>query len=180
MVNRYGSGYGNLSMGIANHFPGGTVLSLEPDKAKAKEHWRTIVGGDGPYNNIVGHLDAGPDVARKLAESPEFLRYQYISWGHLQWLIMKKQITREQFNSMLGAVLSTAASTFIKVPSAQIISLLCSTFFPDGLGVTPRGLIRSFEGNVHPTKPFLAAEKRLIAESARTISSKANVTLQAR
>lgn len=71
----YGSGTGNLSLGVAALFPNSSVISVEPDETKATAHYRRLKNYNISNNVITVHA-ADNSIADKLFQSPEFLRYQ--------------------------------------------------------------------------------------------------------
>ena len=77
---------------------------------------------------------------------------------------MTKTSTRRELSDFLGYSFGTAASTFVQVPSAQMLSLLCATFFPSAVGVY-KGSEISFFSNAHPYVAFQNAERRMLSKS---------------
>ncbi|XP_077991501.1 uncharacterized protein LOC144445732 [Glandiceps talaboti] len=106
--------------------------------------------------------------AAKLVESPEFLRYQFIDI-HEFFELVEGLNSREKFNHMIGAVLSSGVSTFIQLPSAETLSLAYSIFFPtanngwedSGMSDDMKYMYENQPSPVHKN-----AETRLIRESA--------------
>ena len=69
----------------------------------------------------------------------------------------------------------TAATTFVHVPSATLLSMAFATFFPSMVGVFNSTL--SYSSASHPLPLFLNAEKRLLSKSA-ILPVQGNVTVR--
>ena len=78
------------------------MISLEADKTLARAHYAAIKEAEAP-NNIVCDKGSTPSLVHNLFESPEFMRYQVSSMGHVIDDMMLG-LTRSEFNVKVSAV----------------------------------------------------------------------------
>ncbi|KJE94967.1 hypothetical protein CAOG_05503 [Capsaspora owczarzaki ATCC 30864] len=151
-------------------------------------------------NNVICEARLDPEFVHKLFESPEFMRYQLVSQD--AWLTALVANSATSFDVMMGELLSTAMTTFIQMPSSQLLSLAFTTFFPKADAATfgaftppsPPSANRAttrqtllddryetyelsnvYARDMHPLPHFIA-EQRILAESAR--ADTANTTIK--
>jgi hypothetical protein len=121
----YNSGSGSLSMAVAAAFPQATVVSIEPDEARAAVHLGRLASAN-VSNNYVCTTVADASFARKLHKSPEFFRVQVQSLGLLE--LLQRQ-GRDDAGEMLGLLFGSAMTTLLPLQSAAHWSLAFTTFF---------------------------------------------------
>jgi hypothetical protein len=88
-------------------------------------HWQHIANNKGPFNNVVCQIEPDTNLLNKLLESPEVLRYQYLSWRYIKKFIKDREQARS-FGSRLGTAFATGVSTFLQLPSTRAISIAVS------------------------------------------------------
>eukprot|EP00935_MAST-01C_sp_MAST-1C-sp1_P000902 g902.t1 len=176
----YNSGGGALSMALAERFPNATVISIEGKDDLVKSHLQALerhaAAGGGSSggelrNNIVCHTSVDSDVITKLYESPEFMRFQILS-GNLIDRLLKAQGKEghlENFGKLLGQLLSCGMTTFVQMPSAQVLSLGLNTFFGPLLvpGTAGAAAVGAYRVSAHPLSVFEHSEARLLASLMR-------------
>jgi len=130
----YGSGTGSLSLALARSFPSATVLSIERDVGATDAHMAAALRG-GIGNNVIAKGEVDAELWRRLHDSPEFFRFQVLS-RDLIGLIARASTTSvsqqssglPSLRSGVGTLLALAATTFLRVPSAALLSLTLTIF----------------------------------------------------
>ncbi|XP_062506504.1 uncharacterized protein LOC134183072 [Corticium candelabrum] len=158
----YGSRRGQISLPLAAAFPNSTFISLESSRKSARKHFETIKAKK-LFNNVVGNIASDSTLLRKLLESPDFLRFQFI--GLDKFLQMITEMNKDDIGLMLGELFATGLTTFVQMPSSQALSLALSTFFPTLMPCLVGQ--KSFMREDHPLAVFKYTETRLAAESAK-------------
>ena len=157
----YDAGGGALAMRLAQQFPNATVLSIEPREKAVKRHLaslRSLWKDNKGRNNVVCQQTVDNNLLQKLYESPEFLRYQLVGRSVVDLLVEK---SRDDIGKYFGYLFSCGMTTFLRLPEAQIFSLMMSTFFgalPADAASSPR-----FELTKHPLPAFESLEARLFS-----------------
>ena len=136
----FGSGEGYLAMRIARKFPNATVLALEQSQRAVDAHLANVSDALEPHaegqqalgNDAVCRTTIDKQLLLNLYESPELLRYALLS-RPLTRYIAEKDVSETDWPSFLGAFVSTALTSFVKMPSAAHMSLAMALFFPLGV-----------------------------------------------
>jgi len=136
----HSSGAGNLSMALARAFPDDTIISTESDRKLSDGHWQHIANNAGPFNNVVCQIEPDTNLLNKLLESPEVLRYQYLSWRYIKKFIQDREKAKA-FGSRLGTAFATGVTTFLEVPSTRSISIAAAIAFPELVATQDRSKI---------------------------------------
>eukprot|EP00039_Didymoeca_costata_P022258 m.4110 g.4110 ORF g.4110 m.4110 type:complete len:1510 (-) comp2904_c0_seq1:33-4562(-) len=158
----YGSGTGNLSMGIARKYPQDTVLSVEPSKHAANNHWAAIEKNNGPFNNIVCNREVNTELLAKLVECPEVLRYQYFGQQFVNRFLKARD--SKGLGKILGTAFPTGVTTMLRLPSAKSISLAIAVMYHDWLTESQLEMIYGEQQEL----PFLEnLESRFLSEITR-------------
>jgi hypothetical protein len=137
----HASGTGALSLLVARAFPNATVLSIEGGAAETDAHLAAALRG-GIANNIIARGSIDVEHVKHLAESPEFFRYQAFSGDFVALLLSLVPPPSSSSSSssgggapylrdaqtFLGTLASLAATTFLRVPSAPLLSLALTAF----------------------------------------------------
>jgi len=137
------------------------VLSIEPREKAVKRHLaslRSLWKENKGRNNVVCQQTVDNNLLQKLYESPEFLRYQLVGRSVVDLLVEK---SRDDIGKYFGYLFSCGMTTFLRLPEAQIFSLMMSTFFgalPADAASSPR-----FELTKHPLPAFESLEARLFS-----------------
>jgi len=125
----HAAGMGEVSLLVARAFPNATVLSLEPDARACDAHLAATLRGR-LFNNLIARTGPLPETVRRIYDSPEFFRYQLASMDLAAMLLPGANggLSFERTQQMVGTLLSLAATSFIRMPSAASLSLAFTTF----------------------------------------------------
>lgn len=132
----YGSDLGHVSLALARSFPEATVLSIEGDEESTNAHLAASLRG-GILNNIIARGAVDAELFRRLHDSPEFFRYQALSQDLTSMLLkagMKGSTGISSLQSAIGTMLAVAATSFLRMPPAALLSLAFTTFTDSSLG----------------------------------------------
>ncbi|XP_050400910.1 uncharacterized protein LOC126817803 isoform X2 [Patella vulgata] len=147
---------------LASSYINSTFVAMRDRDGENEVLYNTTVYNKTINNIAVTNQILDTDFTDKLLHSPDIFRYQFI--GYTEFLRSIGRQMRSEFDSMLGNILSTGVTTFLQVPSAQILSLSAATFYPDIFSHEDQSLHLS---EIHPLPPFITAERDLIYESAK-------------
>jgi hypothetical protein len=146
------SGTGSLSLLVARAFPNATVLSIEGEEAATDAHLAATLRG-GLANNLIARSAVDGELVRRIYDSPELFRFQTWS-GDLTALLMAAgggsgdavlnpapwswpaagaavpgaAGDLKPVQAFLGTLSALAATTFLNVPSAPLLSLAFTAF----------------------------------------------------
>ncbi|XP_072025931.1 uncharacterized protein [Amphiura filiformis] len=175
----YGSGKGSLSIALAAKYTNSTIISMADDAADAESHLKEVKRL-GLWNNAITESRLDEEFSTKLVESPDFLHYQFI--GLYQYLLLLQEegaTSSDTLATLMGNLLSSAVTTFIQLPSSQVLSLAVATFFPEMLNGTKfvhMSPQEQFLRASHPLGPYRNAEIHLIKEGSFGPSVDVNVS----
>ncbi|KNC48967.1 uncharacterized protein AMSG_04712 [Thecamonas trahens ATCC 50062] len=124
----YESGRGEAVKSVAMAYPNATIISLESSTDDAIAQDEALVASR-VRNVVVGTRALTPGLAHSLYVSPEFLRFQVVSRSAV--LAAMTTLKREAFETLLGELFGTALTTFVELPSAELISSALATLFPE-------------------------------------------------
>ncbi len=68
---------GSLSIALASKYTNSSIISMTDSAADAESHLKEVKRL-GLWNNVITDSRVDEDFSRKLVESPDFLRYQFI------------------------------------------------------------------------------------------------------
>jgi hypothetical protein len=131
-----GAGAGSMSLRVAEAFPEATVISVEEDAGLTDIHAAQVMRRQ-LFNDVVCRHSLNDEVTSSLLRSPEFLRFSIVSPDVVSLL---RRWDRKNVERFLGGAIATAASSFLKVPSAESLSIAFTTLFhtyPDPDWVAP-------------------------------------------
>ena len=155
----HNSGFGYLSTLVSKTYENATVISLEADEFCVEQHVR-MLKTLGIKNNAVCQKKSGGDslIFKNLYESPELFRFQAMATGFLD--SFRDSDDLYQWGSAIGSMLSTSLTTFIGLPSSDIISLAMYIFFGSfdvvvsGFGRGPIRPMKEIYGDTIPNEMF--------------------------
>jgi hypothetical protein len=117
----YHSGLGLISTRLASEYPDATVFSLEKDEVNTDLHLN-LADAFNVSNDAICHLEMDPTTLhRNLYESPELFRFQLFFNNALKQFQETNNL--EEWGQHMGAILSSALTTFVYVPNRALISL---------------------------------------------------------
>ncbi|XP_072169956.1 uncharacterized protein [Diadema setosum] len=169
----YGSAQDGLMFSLAAKHPNSTFVSVTGSEREV-ERQHKVLAQKGINNTIIASIPPDLAFARNLASSPDFLRYQYMGLGNFLSFITSSK--RDVVQTTLGNIISTGVTTFLQLPSSQMLSLAITTFYPDAVRD------RLTEGkdlyllDKHPLPPFKNAELRLVKENIKLTAGQVNVS----
>ncbi|EGD80112.1 hypothetical protein PTSG_10386 [Salpingoeca rosetta] len=161
----WGSGAGNISTAVAATWPNSTVLSFESSNEEAHRHWSEIKRRKA-FNNIVGRMPTDRSTMLKFYKSPEFFRYQFVSWRHLRdlWSQSSSQyLSRSEYGRTFGIMIANAVTTFVQLPSPAIVSAALMVFYPNLRGVYTGDDI-TYSLDDHPSPHFSMGVQQSIVD----------------
>ncbi|XP_071485667.1 uncharacterized protein [Diadema antillarum] len=169
----YGSAQDGLMFSLAAKHPNSTFVGVTGSEREV-ERQHKVLAQRGINNTIIASIPADLAFARNLASSPDFLRYQYMGLGNFLSFITSNK--REIVQTTLGNIISTGVTTFLQLPSSQMLSLAITTFYPDAV----RGRLTEgkdlYLADKHPLPPFKNAELRLVKENIKLTAGQVNVS----
>jgi len=125
----HNSEYGFISALVAQQYSNASVVSLERNKIKMKQHVRMLEALKIENNVVCSKGDDSDSIIfQRIYESPELFRYQLVARGLLESFANTDDMNA--WGSDLGCVLSSAVTTFLAVPSSRQVSLAMGIFFP--------------------------------------------------
>lgn len=117
----YHSGLGLISTHLASEYPDATVFSLEKDEVNTNLHLN-LADAFNVSNDAICHLEMDPTTLyRNLYENPELFRFQLFFNNALKQFQETNNL--EEWGQHMGAILSSALTTFVYVPNRALISL---------------------------------------------------------
>lgn len=186
-----GSGHGLLSVQLAMAFPNATVVSLEDSPARTQAHYR-LLERHAAWNNVVCNGSVSLPVVEKLYESPELLRYLAYRDDLLALLTDNRP---EAAGKLLGMLVSSGLTTFLRVPTSAHVSLAMAAFasttedevdaelggpitlrgpMPDGAGVPQL----QYSLSAHPTAQYEPLQTAVVRQAVRLSSGRTRVSLR--
>jgi hypothetical protein len=117
----YHSGLGLMSTRLAYEYPDATVFSLEKDDGNTDLHL-ALADAFNVSNDAICHLEMDASTFhRNLYESPELFRFQLFFNNALKQFHETSNL--EEWGKHMGAILSSALTTFVYVPNRALVSL---------------------------------------------------------
>jgi len=155
-----GSGRGLFSMQVAKAFPNATIISVETSSTKTAAHYR-MLKRHRLWNNLVCNSSLGltDTLAKHLYESPELLRFLLLRRDVLSLLADEDPSLA---GKALGMITSSSITTFLRVPTAQHVSLTMALFSRRDRGFTSP---YSLQLSSHPLPFFKHFASHLLYEA---------------
>lgn len=149
----HNSGSGYLSSLVSDTYRNATVISLEADEESVAHHVN-MLEYMSISNNAVCKKKKGEDsiMFKNIYESPELFRFQVMSRGFLE--NFRDADNLFTWGADTGSLLSTALTTFVYMPTSEIVSLGMYLFFGsfdkriDGFGRGPLRPMSELYGNI--------------------------------
>jgi hypothetical protein len=172
----HGSNFGRLSSLFALKYPNATIISLESNLLNTQRHVEMInkleiennavcwtgasqsSKSSSPFSTMnsnsksnANSLDQGTQnhatIVKHIYESPELFRFQVI--GETMFDSYMNSLDLNEWGTEMGAILSSALTSFIEVPSPDLISLAMETFFAHDLIELKSDAMLSLRGLQH-------------------------------
>ena len=174
----WNSGVGELSMAVAKRWPDATVLSLAATKKEAAVHVSSLKARS-ISNDIVFCAEAassgychGDDCAMRTlakiqADSPEFVRFQVLHSRKGAAFMMDQSDTDSVMGSKFGVWLSLALTSFVQLPSHELLAVALTVFGPP----TPPAIDHSLVAKAGERRAYRDSTLRLIARLTKSAAS---------
>ena len=169
----HNSEYGFISAQVAQRYYNASVVSLERDEKKLKQHVRMIDSLNIENNAVCSKgVDSDSTIFQRIYESPELFRYQLVARGLLESFANTDDMS--SWGADLGCLLSSAVTTFLAVPSSRQVSLAMSIFFPQqpqGANEVMGGPYRSLSSVFAFGSEAISAEQHSVLSNWEDINS---------
>ena len=166
----HNSEYGFISAQIAQQYVNASVVSLERDSGKMKQHVR-MLDALKIENNVVCSKGADSDstIFQRIYESPELFRYQLVARGLLESFANTEDTAA--WGSDLGCLLSSALTTFLAVPSSRQVSLAMNLFFQDQASALGQSEVVDLRGPYRPLSAvFTFSSETVLSEKHSSLA----------
>jgi hypothetical protein len=162
----HNSEYGFISAQIAQQYYNASVVSLERDEVKMKQHVRMLEALKIDNNVVCSKgMDSDSIIFQRIYESPELFRYQLVARGLLESFANTDDVA--EWGSDLGCLLSSALTTFLAVPSSRQVSLAMNLFFPQ----SDRGGLEEISGPFRSlSSVYSFSSETILAQSHTSLS----------
>ncbi|XP_005110315.2 uncharacterized protein LOC101864487 [Aplysia californica] len=131
----YNSNNSSVGRSLAVGSPNSTFLLARPTHLQAS-HLSDVLNADGLTNCLSLRLPVTASYTNNIMKSPDIFRYQYFDF--LQLLFATGSTAGSvagyeddvEFQVKVGEILASSVTSFITLPSPEILSLAATTFFP--------------------------------------------------